>query len=147
MTTEPRALWLRLAAAVLLALPGCALIEGQAAADSEEILAQAGFQREPLHEPGLPSRRLVEAAGSYKFADPDFCRCVYVGAAAEHAELQRLRAGRQAERAWILGRTSSGTSLDLTLWGPWMPEGLDLIESPVASRNVSTDTAHRRALH
>jgi len=134
-------------AAVLLALSGCALIEGQTAADSEEILAQAGFQRHPLDEPGLPSRHLVEAAGSYKFADPDFCRCVYVGGAAEYAELQRLRAGRQAERAWIMGRTSSSTSLDLTLWGAWMPQGLDVVKAPVAAGNVSTDTPHRPALH
>jgi hypothetical protein len=124
-----------LAAATLLALPGCALIEGQAAADSEEILAQAGFQRQPLDEPGLPARHLVEAGGSYQFADPDFCRCVYVGGATEYAELQRLRAERKSERAWVLGRSASATSLDSrTLWGPWDPEGLDLIKAPVARR-------------
>ena len=135
MTTESRRVWLRLAAVALLALPGCALIEGQAAADSEEILAQAGFQRHPLDEPGLPARHLVEAAGSYKFADPDFCQCVYVGGATEYAELQRLRAGRKSERAWVLGRSASATGLDSgTLWGPWDPEGLDLIKAPVAAR-------------
>ena len=57
-----------------LTLAGCAAIEGRVAADSEEILAQAGFQREPLEGPGLPARQLVGTAGSYRFADPDFCR-------------------------------------------------------------------------
>jgi hypothetical protein len=62
-----------IAAFALVALTGCAFVQGQVAADSEEILAQAGFQRSPLDEPGLPSRQLIEDAGTYKFADPDFC--------------------------------------------------------------------------
>jgi hypothetical protein len=110
----------------LAALPGCAAIQGRVAADSQEILAQAGFERQPLDEPGLPSRQLVEQAGVYKFADPDFCRCVYVGGAEEHAEQQRLRAERLAEREWIVGRGPTGT-VDRTTWGPWKPEGLDVV--------------------
>ena len=135
MTTERRRSWLRLAAVAILALPGCAFVQGQVAADSEEILAQAGFKRHALDEPGLPSRQLVEAAGTYKFADPDFCQCMYVGGASEYAELQRLRDERKAERAWVGARTSNVTSLDsATMWGPWDPEGLDLIRAPVAGK-------------
>lgn len=112
---------------------GCAAIHAQEAADSEEILAQAGFQREPLHEPGLPARQLVEQAGQYKFADPDFCQCVYVGGAKEYAELQKLRAARIAEREWIMSRSSvQGAPADRTVWSAWKPEGLDLITAPVA---------------
>jgi hypothetical protein len=58
---------------------------------SEEILARAGFQNRPLGERGMPSRHLVESGGSYKFSDPDLCRRMYVGGAAEHAELQPLQ--------------------------------------------------------
>lgn len=147
MTTEKRRLWLRLAAAAVLALPACTLLEGQAAADSEEILAQAGFQRHPLDEPGLPARHLVEGAGTYKFkfADPDFCQCVYLGGAKEYAELQRLRAERLAEREWIIGRSSvQGAPVDRTVWSSWKPTGLDAIKSPAT---VTTDTAGRSALH
>jgi hypothetical protein len=111
----------------LAALPGCAYIQGQIAADSQEILAQAGFERKPLDEPGLPSRQLIEQAGAYKFADPDFCRCAYVGGADEHAEQQRLRAERLAEREWILGRMVAAGNIDRTMWGPWKPEGLDVV--------------------
>jgi hypothetical protein len=144
MTTEWRRAWLQLIAVALFALPGCALVESQVAADSEEILAQAGFQRHPLDEPGLPSRHLVEAAGSYKFADPDFCRCVYVGGAAEYAELQELRARRIAEREWILSRSSvQGGPADRALWSAWKPAGLDAINAPIAT----TDTSGDRALH
>jgi len=119
----------------VLALAGCSAIQGRTAADSEEILAQAGFQREPLHEPGLPDRQLVENAGTYKFADPNFCACVYVGGAKEYAELQKLRAERIAEREWILGRSSvQGAPVDRTVWSAWKPEGLDVIAAPVAAR-------------
>jgi hypothetical protein len=133
-------------AAVLVAviLAGCSTVQGRIAADSEEILAQAGFQREPLHEPGLPARQLVANGGIYKFADPDFCQCVYVGGEKEHAELQKLRAERIAEREWILGRSSvQGGPPDRTMWSAWKPQGLDAVNAAVAT----TDTKDRAALH
>lgn len=134
MTTDLRRVWLRLAAAAVLALPGCAYLQGQAAADSEEMLAQAGFQRDPLDEPGLPARQLVEDAGTYKFADPDFCRCVYTGGSRQYAELQRLRAERIAERDWVLRHSSYGNTYSPLVWGPWKPAGLDVVKAPVAAR-------------
>ena len=125
----------------LAALAGCALVESQVAADSEEILGEAGFQRHPLDEPGLPSRQLVEAAGDYKFADPDFCRCLYVGSAPEYAELQKLRAQRIAEREWIFRR--AWIPVDRTRWNAWKPEGLDVIKAPIATTDTSRDPARR----
>ena len=98
------------------------------------MLAQAGFQRYPLDEPGLPSRQLVEDAGTYKFADPDFCRCVYTGGARQYAELQRLRAERIAERDWLLRHSSYGNTYSPLVWGAWKPEGLDVSKAPVAAR-------------
>jgi len=123
--------------AVLLAvaLAGCAAIQERAALDSEEILAEAGFRREPLAEPGLPERQLVESAGDLKFADAKFCVCVYVGGPNEYAALQRLRAERIAEREWIMSRGSvQGAPVDRTAWSAWKPEGLDLMPASVARR-------------
>jgi len=118
-----------------VALAGCAAIQERAAFDSEELLAQAGFRREPLTGPGLPERQLVESAGAYKFADTKFCACVYVGGADEYAALQRLRAERIAEREWIMSRGSvHGAAVDRTAWSAWKPEGLDLMPAPVARR-------------
>ena len=126
---------MKYAAVLALALlAGCSAIQGRVAADSEEILAQAGFQREPLHEPGLPARHLVEQAGTYKFADPDFCGCVYVGGAKEYAELQRLRAERIADRSWVLQRSGYGNTWSLSVWSAWNPEGLDVTRAPVATK-------------
>ena len=123
--------------AVLLAvaLAGCAAIQQRAALDSEQLLAEAGFRREPLNEAGLPERQLVESAGAYKFADAKFCACVYVGGPNEYAALQRLRSERIAEREWIMSRGSvHGAAVDHTAWSAWKPEGLDLVPAPVARR-------------
>ena len=132
-------------AALLLAvaLAGCSVVQGRTAADSEEILAQAGFQREPLDGPGLPARQLVQDGATYRFADPEFCQCVYVGGEKEYAELQRLRAERIAERDWALRHSSYGNSYSHVVWGAWKPEGLDVIKEPI----VTTDTQVRPAVH
>jgi hypothetical protein len=124
-------------AAVLLAfgLAGCSAFQQRAALDAEELLTQAGFRREPLAEPGLPERQLVEGAGTYKFADAKFCACVYVGGANEYAALQRLRAERTAEREWIMSRGAlHAGAADRTAWSAWKPEGLDLEPAAVARR-------------
>ena len=118
-----------------VALAGCSAIQQRAALDSEQLLAGAGFRREPLTEPGLPERQLVESAGAYKFADAKFCSCVYVGGADEYAALQRLRAERIAEREWIMSRGPAyAAAADRTAWSAWKPEGLDLMPAPVARR-------------
>jgi hypothetical protein len=117
-------------AALLLAaaLVGCSAIEARTAADSEEILAQAGFRREPLAGPGLPARQLVRSGSTYSFADPEFCKCVYVGGEKEYAELQRLRAERIAERDWALRHSSLGNTYSPSVWSSWKPEGLDVVQ-------------------
>ncbi len=129
-------------AVAMLALSGCATIEGQTATDSEQILAEAGFRKEAAPEraaqgatrgsgeEALPTRRLAAATenGSkvYKFYDAEFCHCVYVGGEKEYAELQRLRTARVAEHAQNLRMWNvTANSPDPNVWGPWKPEGLD----------------------
>jgi hypothetical protein len=126
-----------------VALAGCSAMQAREAADSEEILVQAGFQRGPLDGPGLPARQLVQDGATYRFADPEFCQCVYVGGEKEYAELQRLRAERVAERDWALRHSSYGNNYSPNVWGAWKPEGLDVIKAP----NVTTDTQERPAVH
>ena len=127
--------------AAMFVLPGCAVFQHQTAADSEHILAEAGFRKEavpPLAAQGatraagdeaLPVRRLAarteQGESVYRFYDPDFCHCVYVGGAKEFAELQHLRSARAAEHARMLAGWSPWASADPNVWGPWKPEGLD----------------------
>lgn len=126
-----------------VALAGCSAIDAHVAADSEAILAQAGFQRERLVGPGLPARQLVQDGATYRFADPDFCQCVYVGGEKEYAELQRLRAARIADHEWALRHASFGNTYSPATWGAWKPKGLDVIKAPI----VTTDTQERPAVH
>jgi hypothetical protein len=128
-------------AAAMLALSGCAAVQGQMAVDSEQILAEAGFRKEAATERAaqggtraageepLPVRRLAagteHGSSAYKFYDPDFCHCVYVGGPQEYSELQGLMSARATEHARLLRTWGPYTSVDTNAWGPWKPEGLD----------------------
>lgn len=114
----------------LLALAGCA---GRHAADSEAILAEAGFQRvgiENIEPKTVPHRQLFETShgGSpaYKFADPDYCQCEYTGGTKELLKLEELRKARRDEHYLRLRQWSPYGSGHPDTWGPWDPMGLDL---------------------
>jgi hypothetical protein len=114
----------------LLALSACATIHRQEASDSEVLLKQAGFQvRAEQDLANLPARQIVErdekGVPAYVFADPDNCRCVYVGAGKEYATLQKLRQQRLDEHAELARRSSSESGVS-DLWNAWEPEGLQL---------------------
>jgi len=127
-------------AAAILALSGCAAIQGQMAGDSENILAEAGFTKQPQSAAQgatragggtLPARQLTAVTengnAAYEFYDPQFCQCVYVGGPNEYAKLQELRSARVAEHAQNLRMWNvQANTPDPNLWGPWKPEGLDL---------------------
>jgi hypothetical protein len=99
---------LRIVARLLIlasALGGCDALERQQAADTEKVLAAAGFQRlradsaegrEDLAS--LPPHRIVaqhrDAESVYLYVDPQNCRCVYAGgpdAYAIYSELERKK--------------------------------------------------------
>ncbi len=119
----------------LLALSACAAIHRQEAADSEVLLKQAGFQARAADSPerqqdlvkSLPSRQIVKrdqkGTPEYIFADPDNCRCLYVGGQKEYAKLQELRQQRIDDHNQLARRSSFEGGIS-DLWGPWKPEGL-----------------------
>ncbi len=114
----------------LLALSACAAIHRQEAADSEVLLKQAGFQARAADSPErqqdfvkMPSRQIVERDQMYSFADPDNCRCLYVGGQKEYAKLQELRQQRIDDHNQLARRSSFEGGIS-DLWGPWKPEGL-----------------------
>jgi uncharacterized protein YceK len=112
-------------AVALLALGGCATIRRQQAADTEQLLAAAGFHIQRAESPeqrarleALPRLKLVRRADDgkvvYTFADPEGCRCLYVGGPKEHSEYQRLRVQR---------RIDTDNRVPEADWGPWGPTG------------------------
>jgi uncharacterized protein YceK len=97
-----------LTAAVVLT--GCATIRDSQAQDTGRLLSAAGFtmQHADAAEQQLgatPPYHLVSrtrnGAVEYVYADPDHCKCVYVGGPAEYAKYRRLhRQDRIATDPW-----------------------------------------------
>jgi hypothetical protein len=89
-------------ATLLLAVPalfgtGCATVHRYQASQTGQVLVAAGFQRRPADTSELrsvpPYRITSRTQGGkavYTYADPDNCRCVYVGGENEYSEYERL---------------------------------------------------------
>ena len=100
--------------ALLLAVPaligaGCATIQRLEVRETERTLAAAGFQMRPTDTPerqedlrSMPPHRIVSRTKDsnvvYTYADPDDCRCVYVGGEIEYSEYERLRVQKEMAR-------------------------------------------------
>jgi len=101
------------------ALSGCALIEREQAAVTDDLLARAGFQ---MHAPGsddqdLPPRDFVTQWDGektlYTYADPAGCRCVYSGGEAQYERYRWLEA-RENLRRELDGAAMNAASLEDT---------------------------------
>jgi hypothetical protein len=91
------------AAGLALVVSGCASTTAQ----TESLLSQAGFRPLPADTPAkvahlstLPPRRLVgrdhQGKKYYVYADPDGCKCLYIGSPAQYQTYQRLLQAQQA---------------------------------------------------
>jgi hypothetical protein len=114
-----------LALAAVMILTGCATIRRSEARSTEEMLAAAGFVMRPADTAerqqrlaARPPYRLESHAKDgrvvYTYADPDGCKCLYVGGPKEYSEYQHLRLQRQiaADEAW------GGHAADME-WNVW----------------------------
>src|SRR5262249_26930957 len=101
---------LLLAVAALVAA-GCATIQRLEATDTERMLTAAGFHVLPADTPerqndlrSTPPHRIVSRTKDgnveYIYADPDNCRCLYIGGDKQYSEYEALRVKREiAQRA------------------------------------------------
>src|SRR3989475_12193430 len=109
-----------LAAATMLT--GCATFRGSEARSTEELLTAAGFvmrpadtaerqQRLAARPPYRLESHTKDGMVVYTYADPDGCKCLYVGGPKEYSEDQHLRLHRQiaADEAW--GAPTAGLDL------------------------------------
>jgi hypothetical protein len=96
-----------LAATVMLV--GCATIRRSESRNTEQLLAAAGFRMQPAdtteqrkHLTKMPPYRLSSHTENgnvvYTYADPENCRCVYVGGPEEYSAYQRLLTGQQIQQ-------------------------------------------------
>lgn len=88
------------------------------------MLAAAGFWAKPANTlarlanlDSMPPRKLIaqvrEGRPVYSYADPDNCRCLYMGGPKEYSAYQRLASER------LLADDRYMEVMDWDLWGPW----------------------------
>jgi hypothetical protein len=120
-----------LALAVAALLVGCTAIGRDDAQDTEQQLAAAGFDIKLADSPArrdhletLPQHQLVrfdrDGRPYYVYADPEWCKCMYVGNQADYDAYQRLTAQEEvAEEQEETAAMSEDAAMDWDLWGPW----------------------------
>ncbi len=125
---------LQLVGALLIlvgALGGCAAIERQQAADTEKLLAAAGFQVRPADSAerqqdlaNMPPHTIVArregAKTVYTYADAQTCRCLYVGGANAYAEYSQLAVSEEIARD-MSAASMNAASMNWDVWGSWDP--------------------------
>ncbi len=90
-----------LALAATVVITGCATVSKSRVRDTERLLVAAGFtvQRADTaehraHLEAMPAYRLLshikDGAVEYTYADPEHCKCVYVGSHNEYLQYARL---------------------------------------------------------
>src|SRR5258706_9239340 len=118
--------------AVVIALGGCATIRRHEALDTEQVLSAAGFHMKLSDTPeklaslrALPTRRLVpnERDGRlyYVYADPEVCRCLFVGAEPQYQEYQRLALRKRIADEELMASQNvlSASTMNWGLGGSW----------------------------
>jgi hypothetical protein len=118
---------LSVALAAVMVLTGCATFRGSEARSTEELLTAAGSvmrpadtakrqQRLAARPPYRLESHTKDGKVIYTYADPDRCKCLYVGGPKEYSEYQHLRLQRQiaVDEAW----GASVAAMDSDLWVP-----------------------------
>lgn len=117
--------------AVMLTGGGCAYFGRQGAQDTENLLAAAGFTMKSADTPEklahlkqMPVRTIVSRSRSdqlvFTYADPDYCKCLWVGNAKQYNTYQRLVQERQvAQMRLMAAEDAEMASMNWGMWGPW----------------------------
>jgi hypothetical protein len=102
--------WGRVTMGIVILAVGCATFRRQGAADTEQLLIEAGFTRLPAATanvaPSTPHALVSQHRDGrtvYVYADPDTCTCVYVGGRQEYAAYQHLAQDERNAREQALG--------------------------------------------
>src|SRR5580704_3336172 len=116
---------------VLIALGGCAAMQLHEAHDAEQVLSAAGFHMKLSDTPEklanlrtLPPRKLVPTQRNgqlyYVYADPDVCKCLYIGTEAQYQQFQRLALEKRlAAEQLMAAQNNLSAVMDWGLWDPW----------------------------
>lgn len=120
-----------LAGALVSALAGCGAMRSSEAADTESLLAAAGFKRLPADTTERANALQAmtplkvqpvtrDGRTFYVYPDPYHCKCVWVGGAKALQEYGRLRLDKQIneEHRESAEAKDTDTVMQLQPWGP-----------------------------
>jgi hypothetical protein len=114
-----------------LSVTGCATIRAHQTAETEQILAAAGFQVKLADTPEklarlqtLTPRKVVrdvrDGQPQYVYADPETCKCLYVGDEQQYQKYQKLSLQKKiADEQMSEALANWDASMDWGTWGPW----------------------------
>jgi hypothetical protein len=118
---------LPLIVALGVSVTGCASIRAHQTAETEQVLAAAGFRVEPADTPEklahlqtLTPRKVVQTVRDgqlqYVYADPQTCKCLYVGDEQRYQKFQELSLQKKiADEQLSAARASWDASMNW--WG------------------------------
>jgi hypothetical protein len=116
---------------MVAALAGCAALERQEAAYTEKLLSEAGFHRLPAESgrrqqdlADLPPREVVVRREGvktvYAYADPQGCRCLYIGGPKAYAKYREFAVSEAIARDMSLAAPNSAAT-NFPVWAAWDP--------------------------
>jgi hypothetical protein len=114
-----------------LSVTGCAAIRAHQTVETEQVLAAAGFQVKPADTPEKLAhlqtltprkfeRNTRDGQPQYVYADPETCKCLYVGDEQRYQKYQVLSLQKQiADEQMSAAQTNWDASINWGAWGPW----------------------------
>jgi len=116
-------------ALVALGMAGCATFQASDTRATEKMLVAAGFQPKPADTPeklahlrSLTARTMITRQENgtpyYLFADPESCRCLYVGTAQQYQDYQTLRRRQNVADEELLTSADRDDAIG-GVWGLW----------------------------
>jgi hypothetical protein len=125
---------LLLAGAVSIVCAGCQSTQSRVQ-DDEQMLAAAGFEEKPATTPerqqelaNLPPFKVIrhdlppghKVSFGYIYADPQFCRCVFVGGPKEYQQYAQAALQQRVANAQIqAAEAQQDAAFNWGMWGPY----------------------------
>jgi hypothetical protein len=112
-------------------LSGCTYFRKEDADKTESTLAAAGFRMKPADTAKrqanlaqFPVRKVVSRMHDghvvYFYADPDFCKCLYVGTPEQYSHYRQLAIQQQIAQEQIdAAEMNENAAMDWGMWGPY----------------------------
>ena len=123
--------WMAGGLGLALAIGGCAYTMREETQDTENLLAAANFTMKPANTPEklahlktMPPRTIVSRTKNdqlvFTYADPEYCKCLWVGNAQQYNAYQKLLQQKKiAQMQLMAAEDAEMAPMNYGMWGPW----------------------------